>query len=66
MDYDYTGNPSIRCSVDSCAYHAKSNGGLCTLEGISVGHTRQNVSASDATECVSFRLGEHGTECGSR
>ena len=66
MEYEYTGNPNIRCSVDSCAYHADVNGGLCTLHGISVGHTKENVSKSDATECVSFQLGDHGTSCGSK
>lgn len=64
MKREINGNPSIRCSVDSCAYHT-SEGGLCTLQGISVGHTQQNVSESKATECASFRLGDHGTICGS-
>ena len=65
MDYKYTGNPNIRCSVNSCAYHADINGGLCTLQGISVGHTKEHVSQPDATECVSFELGDHGATCGT-
>jgi hypothetical protein len=60
-----TGNPSIKCSVDSCAHHA-ANGGMCTLQEISVGCTQQNVSKCESTECASFQLGSHGTNCGCK
>lgn len=60
MEYKDTGNPNIRCSVESCAYHADVNGGRCSLQGISVGRTKKHVSKSDATECTSFQLGEYG------
>ena len=57
------GNPSIKCSVNSCAYHAASDG-LCTLNEIKVGCSCQDVSNCTSTECASFQLGDHGTNCG--
>ncbi len=65
MQRDISGNPSIKCSVNSCAYHA-ANSGMCTLQEISVGCTQKNVSKCEATECASFQLGTHGTDCGCR
>lgn len=65
MQRDINGNPSIKCTVNSCAYHANSSG-LCTLNSIDVGCTKQNVSECQATECSSFQLGDHGTNCGCR
>lgn len=61
MHEEKNGNPSIKCSVSSCAYHGS---GLCTLSHITVGHTQQNVSKCEATECSSFQLGDHGPSCG--
>ena len=63
MDRKTNGNPSIKCSVDSCAYHS-SAAGMCTLQAISVGHTQQDVSQCKNTECDSFKLGNHGSTCG--
>ena len=66
MDRKTNGNPNIKCSVSSCAYHTPATGGLCTLQGISVGCTQQNVTKCDCTECASFKLGDHGTDCGCK
>lgn len=63
MQRETNGNPSIKCSVNSCAYHA-SNTGLCTLGEIKVGCSCQDVSNCTSTECASFKLGDHGTNCG--
>ena len=65
MQRNINGNPSIKCSVNSCAYHA-SGTGLCTLNEIKVGCTRQNVCDCESTECASFQLGDHGSTCGCR
>ena len=56
-------NPSIRCSVKSCAYH-NGQAQTCTLREIKVGCCSTNVGSCDATECASFKLGCHGTDCG--
>ena len=40
MDRKTNGNPNIKCSVSSCAYHTPATGGLCTLQGLSVGCTQ--------------------------
>ena len=53
-------NPSIKCSVNSCTYHADNH---CTLNEIKVGCTTPNVADCTSTECASFNLGEHGTCC---
>ena len=64
MNHATNGNPSIKCSVNSCAYHATT--GQCTLQEISVGCTCKDVSKCESTECASFRLGNHGTTCGCK
>lgn len=56
-------NPSIKCSVNSCAYH-NGQTQACTLNEIKVGCTQTNVGKCDQTECASFKLGDHGTHCG--
>ncbi len=53
-------NPSIRCSVDSCTYHRDHH---CTLNEIQVGCTQNNVGNCKETQCASFQLGDHGTQC---
>ena len=63
MKRDISGNPSIKCSVSSCAYHG-GNTGECTLQTIQIGCTSQSVSKCEATECASFQLGDHGPICG--
>ena len=60
MMYEQT-NPSIKCSVNSCTYHKNQH---CTLNEIQVGHTQTNVGDPKETECASFKLGDHGTNCG--
>lgn len=54
-------NPSIRCSVNSCTYHKDQH---CTLNEIQVGCCQSNVGKAGETECASFKLGTHGTQCG--
>lgn len=63
MKTNETCNPSIKCSVTSCAYHSGADD-HCTLKAIHVGCTQQNVSKCDCTECSSFQLGDHGSSCG--
>ena len=55
-------NPSIKCSVASCAYH---NGQInaCTLNEIKVGCCSSEVANCESTECASFKLGDHGACC---
>ena len=65
MQRSNTGNPSIKCSVNSCAYHAGSSG-MCPLQAIQVGCTCKDVSKCEATECASFQLGDHGSNCSCR
>lgn len=55
-------NPSIECTVTSCAYHCNDKQ-YCSLSSIKVGHQETNVSTPRATECASFELGDHGTTC---
>ncbi|MCD8331373.1 MAG: DUF1540 domain-containing protein [Oscillospiraceae bacterium] len=57
-----TANPSIECSVSSCAYHCNDKQ-YCSLDTIKVGCQERNVGSCDCTECASFRLGDHGTCC---
>ena len=56
-------NPSIRCSVDSCTYHADNH---CTLNEIKVGCCCTNVSDCESTECASFKLGDYGAYTNGR
>lgn len=53
-------NPSIKCSVSSCSYHS---GNHCTLNEIKVGCCDPTVGCCDQTQCASFHLGDHGTNC---
>lgn len=55
-------NPSIECSVTSCAYHCNDKQ-YCSLNTIKVGCQESNVATPGATECASFQLGDHGTCC---
>ena len=55
-------NTSIKCSVNSCAYHNDPYN-CCSLESIKVGCCDTNVANCGATECASFKLGDHGTQC---
>lgn len=56
-------NPSIKCTVNSCAYH-NNQAQACTLNEIRVGCCDSNVGKCEETECASFKLGNHGTQCG--
>ncbi len=55
-------NPSIKCSVTSCAYHNGTQD-ACTLSAIKVGCTKTDVCDCASTECASFQLGDHGSCC---
>ena len=63
MSKSNSANPSIKCSVNSCAYHCGGSD-CCSLNEIKVGCCEQNVSNCKSTECASFQLGDHGTGCG--
>ena len=56
-------NPSIKCTVNSCTYHKDQH---CTLNEIQVGHCQNSVCKCGETECASFKLGDHGTDCGCK
>lgn len=49
-------NPSIKCSVTSCAYHAPEN--CCSLTQIKVGCCDTTPTQSEGTECCSFEPGK--------
>lgn len=57
-----TPNNSIKCSVNSCAYHCGEQN-YCTLNEIKVGCCDSNVTNCASTECASFQLGDHGGCC---
>ena len=63
MKRDTNGNPSIKCSVDSCAYHSGAQN-CCSLDSIKVGCCDCSPTKCEGTECASFKLGDHGTNCG--
>ena len=48
-------NPSIKCSVASCAHH-NSQKNACSLNEIRVGCSCANVDSCGSTECASFKL----------
>ena len=49
-------NSSIKCSVDSCTYHAQ-NQNYCTKSEINVGCCNTtNPTTPDCTECASFKM----------
>ena len=49
-------NPSIACTVASCAYHCKEKN-HCTLNEIRVGSCQSKVTDCGSTKCASFQLG---------
>ena len=55
-------NPSIECTVTSCAYHCADKQ-YCSLNSIKVGCMDTDVANAGSTECASVRLGDHGTCC---
>jgi hypothetical protein len=44
---------TIRCTVDQCRYHEKSQN-LCSLEAITVGTHEMNPQKEQCTDCLSF------------
>ncbi len=55
-------NPSIRCSVASCAYHCGDKN-YCSLNEIKVGCCESSATNCASTECASFELGNKGNCC---
>ena len=49
-------NPSIACTVSTCAYHCKDQN-HCSLNEIKVGCCDPKVTDCTATECASFQTG---------
>lgn len=53
-------NSSIKCSVNNCAYHARTQN-YCTKSEISVGCCGTNQPTQcGSTECNSFRMSTEG------
>ena len=48
-------NPSIACTVESCAYHCKGQN-HCSLNEIKVGCCDCSPTKCEGTECASFKL----------
>lgn len=48
-------NPSIKCSVQQCQYHANTED-YCTLNAIQVGTHEANPTQVECTDCKSFVL----------
>lgn len=46
-------NPSIKCSVEQCKYHANTEN-YCTLDAIKVGTHENNPTVPECTDCLSF------------
>ena len=51
---DCTPNKSIRCTVEQCANHCKSQS-YCGLEAIQVGTHEKNPAMDQCTDCQSFK-----------
>ena len=54
-------NPNIKCTVNTCTSHKDQH---CPPKKIQVGHGQNSVGKCGETECASFKLGAHGTNCG--
>ncbi|NME83886.1 DUF1540 domain-containing protein [Clostridium sp. SM-530-WT-3G] len=48
-------NSSIKCSVESCKYHAQAKE-YCTLDAIKVGTHESHPDMPECTDCESFEL----------
>lgn len=48
-------NPSIKCSVQQCKYHAGSEE-YCALNSIKVGTHEANPTMNQCTDCESFEV----------
>ncbi|MBE6062833.1 MAG: DUF1540 domain-containing protein [Clostridium butyricum] len=48
-------NSNIKCSVESCKYHADAKD-YCTLNAIKVGTHEQHPKESKCTDCQSFEV----------
>ena len=49
-----TCNTSIKCSVDTCAYHSGAQN-CCSLDSIKVGCCDCSPTKCEGTECASFK-----------
>ena len=56
MNGKMTCNTSIKCSVDTCAYHSGAQN-CCSLDSIKVGCCDCSPTKCEGTECASFKLG---------
>lgn len=52
-------NPSIACTVSTCAYHCKDQD-HCSLNSIRVGCCGAQATDCASTECASFKKGDAG------
>ena len=50
-------NQTIRCTVDQCKYHGKTEN-FCSLDAITVGTHEANPSMDQCTDCLSFVKGK--------
>ena len=50
-------NQTIRCTVDQCKHHEKTQN-LCSLDSITVGTHEANPTADQCTDCLSFEKGK--------
>ena len=48
-------NESIKCTIKSCAHHAKDEN-YCSLDSILVGTHEANPTEKTCTDCESFEL----------
>lgn len=48
-------NESIKCTVDQCKHHAKSEN-YCSLNSILVGTHENNPTQDQCTDCKSFEV----------
>lgn len=48
-------NPSIKCTVDECKYHAQTEN-YCSLNDIQVGKHENRATTPECTDCNSFEL----------
>ena len=47
-------NQTIRCTVDQCRYHEKSDN-FCSLDSITVGTHEANPAMDQCTDCQSYQ-----------
>lgn len=48
-------NQTIRCTVDKCVHHEKTNN-LCSLDVVTIGTHETNPTEEKCTDCLSFQV----------